>query len=520
MSRWLTWGLLAVAAGALALRLAQLDQRPMHTDESVHLRKFQLLWETGSYRYDPAEYHGPSLYYLTWPAVWLSGAKDFAQTREATFRIVPVAFGVGLILLLLLMADGLGRLAALVAGVLTAVSPAMVFYNRYYIHETMLVFFTMLFMGATWRYTRTRHLGWLLLAALSLGLMHASKETFVIALGSATLALMLALAWSRVTENRPLNLKRLWNVSHWTIAGLAGLAVSVLLFSAFFTNWQGPLDSIRTYLPWLSRASGKTAHVHPWYYYLDLLTYTHRGKGPVWSEGLILILGALGVITGLARKGLGDAHPVWVSFLAFYALAMTAAYSLIPYKTPWCLLGFLHGLILLAGVGAACLIRLSVRRSLQLVVVALLVAGTSNLTWQAYAASYFYCADQRNPYVYAHTAEDLLQLARKVESISKSHPAGPAMVVQVMAVNKDYWPLPWYLRRLKHVGWWGEVPEDPNAPVVIASPAFDAALRQKLGQTHMMTGYFGHRPGVFLELFVQSDLWNSYVQSGPRDENF
>ncbi|HEX2974040.1 MAG TPA: hypothetical protein VHP11_17035, partial [Tepidisphaeraceae bacterium] len=46
----------------------------------------------------------------------------------------------------------------------------------------------------------------------------------------------------------------------------------------------------------------------------------------------------------------------WI-FLASYTVLLTAAYSAVPYKTPWCLLGFLHGMILLAAVGAVALIR-------------------------------------------------------------------------------------------------------------------------------------------------------------------
>jgi predicted membrane-bound mannosyltransferase len=57
-----TVALLLVAAGALALRLPQLDRRPLHADESVHTIKFRGLWDQGVYRYDPQEYHGPSLY--------------------------------------------------------------------------------------------------------------------------------------------------------------------------------------------------------------------------------------------------------------------------------------------------------------------------------------------------------------------------------------------------------------------------------------------------------------------------
>ena len=164
----LLWGV--VIAGALALRLPQLDRRPMHTNESVHAIKFQGLWEKGAYAYDPNEFHGPSLYYATLPFAWLSGAGNFAELRESTLRLVPVAFGLGLILLLPLLADGLGFRPALLAGVLTAISPAMVFFSRYFIHEMLLVFFTLLVMAAAWRYRQSRHWKWAVLTRAWLGL--------------------------------------------------------------------------------------------------------------------------------------------------------------------------------------------------------------------------------------------------------------------------------------------------------------------------------------------------------------
>ena len=143
-----TAALLLLAGAALALRLPELDQRPLHADESVHTLIFKGLWDSGIYRYDPDEYHGPSLYYLTLPSAALSGARTFSDTTEAAYRIIPVLFGVGLILLLPLLRDGLGSSATLVAGALTAASPAMVFYSRYYIHEMPLVFFTLLLLAA------------------------------------------------------------------------------------------------------------------------------------------------------------------------------------------------------------------------------------------------------------------------------------------------------------------------------------------------------------------------------------
>lgn len=156
MSRWSALALLLAVAGALALRLPKLDTRPLHNDEAVNAVKVSELWQHGRYAYDPDEYHGPTLHYATVPFLWLSGARNSDELKDATLRLAPVVFGVGLIFLLLFFVDGLGRQAVTWAAVFTAVSPAMVFYSRYFIHEMLLVFFTALTLGAGWRYVQAR----------------------------------------------------------------------------------------------------------------------------------------------------------------------------------------------------------------------------------------------------------------------------------------------------------------------------------------------------------------------------
>ena len=69
MSKAFFWALFALALViGLALRLPRLDARPMHHDEANQAVKFGGLLETGQYHYDPADHHGPTLYYLTLPA--------------------------------------------------------------------------------------------------------------------------------------------------------------------------------------------------------------------------------------------------------------------------------------------------------------------------------------------------------------------------------------------------------------------------------------------------------------------
>jgi uncharacterized protein (TIGR03663 family) len=516
MNRWAGLGLLLITLGALALRSPQLGLRPMHNDEAVNALKIQGLLETGHYAYDPNEHHGPTLYYATLPFVWFSGARDANALSESTLRAVAVFFCLALILLLWLMADGLGRTAVLAAGVLTALSPAMVFYSRYFIHEMLLVCFTLLVIAAGWRYSRTRHAGWAAVVGAGLGLMYATKETFIIALAAMVGALVLCALTSRKSGDPAWDLTSWWNWKHAAVAAGAAVAVSLLFFTSFFTNASGPLDSLRTYAPWLKRAGGDSPHIHPWWFYLERLVYFHPNRSPVWSEASILLLALAGGFVAFRKTGFAGASAPLARFLAAYTLLLTAAYSLIAYKTPWCLLGFWHGMILLAGIGVAVLVHGVRVWPGRATVAAVLLAAAVHLGWQAWRASVPFASDRRNPYVYAQTVPDVLRLAGTVRDLAKVHADGTGMLIKVMAPDSDYWPLPWYLREFKQVGWWGAIPEEPYAPVMIAGAALKAAFDERSNKDWLMVRYFELRPGTFLELYVQFDLWAQYVQTLPR----
>jgi len=511
MSRAVTLGLLLALAAALALRCPQLASRPMHNDEANNTIKFRDLWEHGSFQYDPNEFHGPTLYYLTLAWEKLTGTpRDFSQFTEARFRLVTVLFGVGLILLLPLIADGLGRRATNWAALFTAISPAMVFYSRYYIHETLLVFFTFLALAAGWRYTRTRKIAWALLAGGAVGLMQATKETFVLTLAAIAAALILNTIWSRQLATAA-HVPFQFNFKHALAALAIWIAVWLVLFSSVFTNAAGPLDAFRTYLPNLHRADAASPHIHPWYFYLARLTFFQFGNGPVWSEALILLLALIGIFAAFTRHGLSDSHPGFIRFLAFYALTLTAIYSVIPYKTPWCLLSFWHGMILLAGVGAVALFQYTRRKRAKLTAAIILLTSSAQLAVQAWNAGVTYSAAPTNPYVYAQTSADLLRLVSQIEALANVSPQGHDTVIKVVAPTDDYWPLPWYLRQFKNTGWWNALPPDPYAPIMIVSASLRANLDAR--QTHIMVGLFALRPQVFLELYVQSDLWRAYLDS-------
>ena len=191
---------IALTAG-LALRLARLDVRPMHHDEANQAVKFGALLERGEYRYDAHDHHGPTLYYLTLPAAWLRGQTTLASLDERTLRGVTAVFGAATILLLPLVSAGIGRTAVATSAWLLALSPAMVFYSRMYIQESLFACFTLAFVIAVGRVATEGGLEWSVLAGIAAGLTVATKETSVIVLPAALVAC--AIAWWSLGPDRP-----------------------------------------------------------------------------------------------------------------------------------------------------------------------------------------------------------------------------------------------------------------------------------------------------------------------------
>ena len=518
--------MLAVVAGAAALRLASLDNRPMHCDEAVHAVKLGRLLAHDGYIYNPREYHGPSLNFLTLPIARLGCASQLSDLTETRLRLIPAIFGIALVGLVWPIRRELGLPAALCAAVLTAVSPAMVFFSRYYIQEMLLVCFTFAAIVALWRYARAEAIpgrfsyAWLVMLGVCVGMMHASKETCVIALAAIVPAAALTI---RIKGTRLFPRSLLWAA---LIVLPTAAAVSALFFSSFFDNPRGVLDSLTTYFVYLGRASGEGSagrHYQPWHYYLENLFWWRRGGGPVFSEAAIAVLALVGLIAAAWGKGVKPAVLPMARFLAVYTLLMTVVYSALPYKTPWCALGLLHGMILLAGVGMVVLVRAAPGYALKAVAIALLATATAHLTWQAHRASFVAYEDPNNPYVYAHTTSDVPLLARRIKEIAAVHPDGPAMHVQVICPDDDHWPLPWYLRDFSRVGWPSKMPRGPAAPLIITQPAMkDAVLdyvyvKQPPGQRPLRQSVdkpdgtdWKIRPNVPLLVIVRRDLLEDY----------
>ncbi|MFC1555915.1 flippase activity-associated protein Agl23 [candidate division KSB1 bacterium] len=512
---------------AVAIRIPELSLRPMHTDEAVQAVKFGDLLENNVYTYDSHEYHGPTLYYFTLIPAWLSSAENITEISENTVRTVPAVFGILLIAMLLLLVNGLGRQIVIIAGILTAVSPAMTYYSRYYIQEMLLVFFACAVIVFGYRYIKSRKIGWALLTGMSLGLLHATKETCIIVIGALAAALFLTMIFKH--KNSIFHFLNLGSVDYRHVAAMLGImaAVSALFYSSFFTNPAGIVDSYAAYGSYLNKAANNAWHIHPWYYYLNMLIFFKSGSGPVWSEAFIVFFAAAGVISIVLKKGLSGVDPDLLRFSMFYTIILTVIYSVIPYKTPWLMLGFLHGMILLAAVGIFAVLNVFSGKRARIILLSLLALGGTHLAVQSYLANYRYFADPSNPYVYAHTSVDVFHIVQQVNEMALVHPDGKLMYIEVVCPSHDYWPLPWYFREYENIGWRDEVDfETAPAPLIVASPEVEPDVIRNIyefpppGERNLYVPLFESntqlRPSVELRGYVRKDLWDKYVQNeGP-----
>jgi hypothetical protein len=161
-------------------------------------------------------------------------------------------------------------------------------------------------------------------------------------------------------------------------------------------------------------------------------------------------------------------------------------------------------------------------------VVIVLAVLAGHLGFQAYRANFVYQADSRNPYVYAHTTDDIFVVVDRVKDFAGIDGLGESVPIEVACSGKDYWPLPWYLR-FYAVRWSVELPPKIG-PLIIISDDLEGALAHRLyvetptNERRMYMYLFDDpyymwlRPKVKLLGFVRKDVWELASQRPDPSE--
>jgi uncharacterized protein (TIGR03663 family) len=496
----------AILLLAFALRVYALEMKPLHHDEGVNGFFLTNLLRQGRYAYDPENYHGPTLYYLTLPFAALAGLHTFV------LRLVTSLFGVGVVWLVLTLRRRIGTVAALAAALLVSVSPACVIYSRYFIHEMPFVFFTLGLVVAALRFRETGAPSDLLMASAAAALMFATKETAFISVGTLGLAWLTADLWERVRGNRR-HSQRVWaapapegGFAKLSREGKAGAAIVgaaalfvfiwVAFYSSFFTHWKGAFwDSFDAFVRW--KKTGMSAfHGKPWYTYLKWL---------LQGDAAVLLFGTAGALVALFERRRNR----FAVFAAAWGFGLLVAYSIISYKTPWLVLSFVVPLAVAAGYAIQAfgkrVSRVSGGGWRVAAALAAVAAGFS--LYHTFVINFRDYDDDKYPYVYSQTQREFNDLVREIERVGER--AGTKEPGFATA-SPEYWPLPWYFRNNSHAGFGGQLSSyyDPKSTLAVIGREDQLPQLQRVaGDTYVRVGtVYPLRPGVNLVLFVRRDL--------------
>ena len=528
-------GILLLFALFVFSRLYDLPARPMHNDEGVNSWFLKNLIESNNYKYDPENYHGPSLYYLQLIPTWLTTLKiegvskfswkSIAGITPASIRVMVAIAGILILLGMLGAKNRIGPWGAIAAFILAGLSPDLLFFSRYFIHEILVVLFTLgLYLAAT-HYSDTKKPLFFYLSCLSVAFLFCTKETSVLYFLTLTIAYDLStFTVSAFSKKKDINLfrklsedlKNLKKNPGWHALGGAALALSVwfLLYSSFFKNFKGVSDSILAYAFWTGTGI-ESGHNKPFIYFVkDLLC---RYEGPVVFLSLI---GMLIAIRARDKKGL---------FLSFWALGILSVHSFIPYKTPWLVINILLPMILLSGYAIQQLVNAykacqESRHSRDSVIPA--QAGIHSSSFQILLASillivlilsavqipktirmtYIDYDNEEYKQIYVHTSRDIYRLVADIEDTTAGLKDRENIPINIYSPIQ--WPLPFYLRNFKKAAWWGASASPEDAPIVIAQDTQEEGLKKSLKKNYKMTKY-KMRPGVGILVYIDEEFFKN-----------
>ncbi len=410
--------LLVVLVFAIFLRSWRIGAAPFHADEAVQAVIFQDLLEKGKYQYDPHHYHGPLPHYLNVAWMRTAGYKTLAELSEWQFRILPIAAGSALVLAVALLLWRHDRMGAILAALLGATSPMLIFFSRFGLHESLFALCGFLASWAAVVFLRQPSVRGAARWAVLTALLAAGKETWV----------LFAVAW--------LIAAGVCGLLKWRALRFAPVAAGVFLLAILFLfGGEGFLNFWRSYFVYET----DPGHHKPVWYFVKILFPDGRWSGEPW-----LWFGLLGAL-GLWSRSRLAAIPLEARFLGLTGLFAILIFSFIPYKTPWLMMLPL-ALCLPAAGWIFAQYRANIFQWPALVVIVCMVAWQANCAWIVSQKRFF---DSRIPLVYSPSSYQMPAFRAYLQRVNRDHP--------IAVIGTDYWPLPWYLRGFTNVGYFDDL---------------------------------------------------------------
>jgi uncharacterized protein (TIGR03663 family) len=526
---WIPWAILGLA---VFLRFFLLGIKPPHFDEGINGWFVDQVMKNGYYKYDPTNYHGPLHFYVLLLSQSLFGRNLWA------IRLPVVLVSIGCVWLALKFEPLVGRNVSRIAALAMAISPGFVFYGRYAIHEVWLQLFSMMFILGLLGLWRLGRLNYLRYAGMGLAGMILTKETYAIHVACAVLAipvLIVSHALSRVPDAKPA--KQTWTYIDLAMVIIVGAAAIVFFYSGTFLNWSGVKGLYQAFSAWTETGAAGHGHEKLWDYWLKVM-------GPSWGtetdRGCYELPMLAGLILCLFCQKFKNLS---LRYLAIYGVGTLVAYSIVKYKTPWCIISFGWPFLFIFGAAVVLTpIKFSLKEALIAASVCVILAWCAILGWgiwqhtellfvvamiitapililigliillallsypkathvaivalllvslgRSISLNYFRCSSPDERYAYVQTYNDIFKLTTPLLKLAKRDPAYYHLTGHL--IRSSIYPLPWVLGDFDRVGYYegGNMPANLDGDFLLVQQDKIKDVESKLKgayYTDMMT---------------------------------
>jgi len=515
---WVPWLILALAA---FLRFFLLGIKPPHFDEGINGWFVDQVMKNGFYRYDPTNYHGPLHFYVLLLFESLFGRNVWA------LRLPVVLVSIAGVWLALKFEPLVGSAVSRIAALAMAVSPGFVFYGRYAIHEVWLQFFSMMFILGLLGLWRRGTLTYLWYAGMGLTGMILTKETYAIHVACALLAiptLAVSYALNRVSDAKPA--KQTWSWIDLAMIVIVGGFAVVFFYSGTFFNWSGVKGLYLAFKAWTETGAAGHGHEKAWDYWLKImgplpdvggndspLQRLRNGRADAFGYELPMLAGLILCAFCQKFKNLN------LRYLAIYGAGSLVAYTIVKYKTPWCVISFGWPFLFVFG-GAILLVRPKHLRLAQRTIGVLLCISLASSIW----LNYFKCSSPEEPYAYVQTYNDMFKLTKPLLTLAKRDPSNYHLTGHL--IRSSVYPLPWVLGDFDRVGYYegGNMPANLDGDFLLVQQDKIKDVESKLKGTYytdMMTLRNYQEPSkIFFSASVFKDLFPGkapdFVGNAPK----
>ena len=583
---------------AAVVRLIFLDLKPPHFDEGINGWWCDQMAKQGYYAYDPENYHGPLHFYVLRVFLLFFGRNLWA------LRMPTVLVGVATVGFLFLFTRFFRYRVTALTALAMAISPGFVFYERYAIHETWLVFFLIMTFwgGLSWYYRISPVAVWA--TVMGIAGMILTKETYAIHLlvfagaviaswilgkiapgdapmqpvsvripwrtftistltawpifvaafgliwwwGSGVIAkaatiapdspgdiraplttpesiaigLFLGVACAiptallfcrRTTQKTPstpvdgLNAERglphaedatpnaefPW--LHLFGALLTAYMLVVFFYSGNFLNPAGLLGIFDTFKTWTKTGVDSAGHGKPVYDLFSLVPRPLQHFGPLatiarlkvnWYWVKLMLSYEWFLVGGLLfsiRYLFGGNSAL--RYLAIYAVVTLFLYSIIPYKTPWCVISIGWPFLFL-GAAAIAFLWDNLPKFIS-VLVALVLFGQSG--YRSYQLNFLRYDDPKEMYAYVQTFRDYRKFVDPIlEKIRNDSSAKRRL--HGLILLESYFPIPWVIGEVRDVGYYSDGedkwPKDLNVDFIAVLASDSDAVESRLTEKYFV----------------------------------